>query len=45
VVERQPAEFAGRKFDSQLQADLSRPIPVAAGEREGCGYCGLVMEP
>jgi uncharacterized protein (TIGR00290 family) len=70
-LKKLPAEFAGRKFDAQLLADLpdgvdpcgengefhtcvvagpmfSRPIPVALGERverDGYGYCDLVMAP
>jgi uncharacterized protein (TIGR00290 family) len=70
-LKKLPAEFAGRKFDQQLLADLpegvdpcgengefhtcvvagpmfSRPIPVAVGERverDGYGYCDLVMAP
>jgi uncharacterized protein (TIGR00290 family) len=69
-LKKLPAEFAGRKFDARLLADLprgvdpcgengefhtcvvagpmfSRAVPVAAGERverDGYGYCDLVME-
>jgi len=69
-LKKLPAEFAGRKFDAELLADLpdgidpcgengefhtcvvagpffSRPIPVTVGERverDGYGYCDLVME-
>jgi diphthamide synthase (EF-2-diphthine--ammonia ligase) len=70
-LKKLPAEFAGRKFDARLLADLpdgvdpcgengefhtcvvagpmfSRSLPVAAGERverDGYGYCDLVMGP
>jgi diphthamide synthase (EF-2-diphthine--ammonia ligase) len=70
-LKKLPAEFAGRKFDLQLLADLprgvdpcgengefhscvvagpmfSRSLPVAVGERverDGYGYCDLVMRP
>jgi uncharacterized protein (TIGR00290 family) len=70
-LKKLPADFAGRKFDAQLLADLpdgvdpcgengefhtcvvagpifSRRIPVTVGERverDGYGYCDLVMTP
>lgn len=69
-LKKLPVEFAGRKFDSELLADLpdgidpcgengefhtcvvagpifSQRIPVTVGdrvERDGYGYCDLVME-
>jgi uncharacterized protein (TIGR00290 family) len=69
-LQKLPAEFAGRKFDLQLLADLpggvdpcgengefhtcvvagpmfARSLPLAVGERverDGYGYCDLVME-
>ena len=69
-LKKLPAEFAGRKFDAELLADLpdgidpcgengefhtcvvagpifSQRIPVTVGERverDGYGYCDLVME-
>ena len=69
-LKKLPVEFAGRRFDQQLLADLpegvdpcgengefhtcvvagpifSRRLPVATGERverDGYGYCDLVME-